>query len=375
MSMFNHLRSPIISLQNIKAGFLTILLVLMTTLVAKSEEVYKTQTRLNIRTTPSVTAPIAGVLAEGQTIEIKNFDNGWAEINHNNHTCYVAAEYLIPVSSNKTDDSNSSNIRIFSSISLNWLKPFLNGEGKNNIVAFIAIFLVMASLIIMKVGENRMSGFPFVATWFLSMICIATAFYFQDFGIDNFVVYAIIMVALAYIIYREWDSFMTVMLHLFDYNKGGVELATNSFVISGLVGGITAVCNVWDWSLPRWVHIVILLMYLVLFVRYFMKILVKSSLSHSLCMLPIFLASNFMIYIVSSIIMGIAIPLIIVCLVVYILGSGGGAKDSGMRPGRKYIQLSNGVILDVTESMCYAYDLDGHAWKKAPYTDEWYRDT
>lgn len=68
-----------------------------TTVVAANthEETYTcTAAVLNVRAEPNTTSAIRGTLTRGQKVKVQKIDNGFASIDYNGRTCYVAARYL-----------------------------------------------------------------------------------------------------------------------------------------------------------------------------------------------------------------------------------------------------------------------------------------
>ena len=62
---------------------------------APSTRVYKTNSSLRVRATPSTTGEVITVLPAGTTVEyVRAHDNEWAVINYNNRQVYVASRYL-----------------------------------------------------------------------------------------------------------------------------------------------------------------------------------------------------------------------------------------------------------------------------------------
>ncbi|WP_173917451.1 N-acetylmuramoyl-L-alanine amidase [Halobacillus sp. Marseille-Q1614] len=54
---------------------------------------------LNVRSSPSLDAPIIGSLPDNTVISVNEVTYGWAKISYNGETGWVAAYYLVPVSS------------------------------------------------------------------------------------------------------------------------------------------------------------------------------------------------------------------------------------------------------------------------------------
>lgn len=351
-----------------KFKLLSLILVIgLATLNLSSAELYKANTRLNLREAPSTSAVIVGVLMPDETVEVEEVVNDWAKIEiSQGEFAYASAKYLSICESSESSGALVSEFHFTNK----WVTPFLDGAGKNNLIAWIAIIILAVTLIIMNRNRTSMDKGPLIVTWFCSMASIASAFYFQDFGIDNFIVYILIMIMLTYVCYQEYLAYLMIMKNIFDDDDEGLKFGDCSFMISGIIGAITGTCAVMDWNIHSWVFTAIIIGIAVIAIRYFVSANNAYCVKESFAILPVVILANILIYIVGAIVFAIAIPLLITCLVI-MAGSGSGKKDE-LRSGRHYVHLSNGTIIDNTESADHGYNQDGQPWhRKNPWSDEW----
>lgn len=61
---------------------------------AASSSNYVTSSELNVRESASTSAAKLGLLAKGETVSVYSISNGWAKIDYNGSTGYVASQYL-----------------------------------------------------------------------------------------------------------------------------------------------------------------------------------------------------------------------------------------------------------------------------------------
>lgn len=310
----------------------SLLLISLCAFTLNGADMYRADTRLNIREAPSTYATVAGVLSPGDMVEVEEIVNGWAKINVDGSEVYASAEYL--TYDHSTDDSEV--VSAFSADSI--VMDILNGKGKNNLAAWISIALVISMLLILKINGRWMDSVWIVVCWFLSMSGLISAFYFQDFGIDNFIVYVLVLIPLAYVCYRQYLGYALVMKVAFDDDSANAwENTDRTFIFSAFAGVIYGACSIWDWPLHRYVIIGIIVWYLYLAARYFISASDAGSMSRSLCMLPVVIAANLLIFLLSAVMFGVVLPLLLV--LVFFMGGGSGESDEEVlefQDGRRY---------------------------------------
>lgn len=67
--------------------------------------------KLNVRSAPSTNANVVGSLSNGDIVDVKSIQNGWAIITYKGKKCYVKADYLKAVTKSKQSDKSENNSR------------------------------------------------------------------------------------------------------------------------------------------------------------------------------------------------------------------------------------------------------------------------
>ncbi len=93
-----------------KKFVLLLIAMLMSISALSAQSIYRVvcQSQLNIRTAMSSDSEVAGVLQNGDLIEVKSISGDWACLNFNGSECYVAAKYLQYVREAEESTSASS---------------------------------------------------------------------------------------------------------------------------------------------------------------------------------------------------------------------------------------------------------------------------
>lgn len=81
-------------MDKIKYYLLTLFFLLVSLNTQATTYVVETDTYLNIRLEPNTKAKIIGKLYNGDTVNVKNIQNGWASVSFNNRNGYISEKYI-----------------------------------------------------------------------------------------------------------------------------------------------------------------------------------------------------------------------------------------------------------------------------------------
>lgn len=139
------------------------------TMSAQEQYVVTANTFLNIRSSASTTAPVAGRINKGEKVAVHEIKNGWAKISHDGTFAYVNANYIQPANQSSGESTISSN-------KINWdfSKGFnFNPESKarKDLVYVILFFAFVLYLIRIKRGDDdTLEGGLYITNWLIFLI-------------------------------------------------------------------------------------------------------------------------------------------------------------------------------------------------------------
>lgn len=142
---------------------------------------------LNLRSGPSVNAPVEAKVAKGETIEVTEINGGWAEITHSGRTLYASSKYISRLSPKASDEEEV----IFGNgfdhvIEIPVLYDSMKTSSEGPLYASLFIIICLA-LIIMFNNElffSSSKGFYMAAAAFL-LLCFCETTHFIGYTGDR----------------------------------------------------------------------------------------------------------------------------------------------------------------------------------------------
>jgi hypothetical protein len=364
-----------------KKHILIVILSFLGVMMMAQTQYVVTTSSLNVRSKASKNSSIIGRVQEGNIVVVNDINNGWAQINYNNRTAYVNAQYIEPhIASKEKDDEREQKS----------IESYFNYYATNNVGWMILpIFLLSIILCIIRHLKDQISPkAKLISAWSIFMVtAIIEIIYgllmgskgFWFFEIFGWFINIIIFIGIGYLIYNQ-------IMCLFEILEA-MQSSSNAFSMK--IGGfswlifiiVTLLLSLFDGV--EYFHMIFIPFVICQFIQICIILVSASKLKGFmfalLCLITyvigsigsaIFFAQYAMILII------IVILIMIVTVAVTIFGGALGGLAGGGGGNRGQLRDKNSDIVDVilgmdTKSGRFSNDEltfhadDGSVWKRS----------